>query len=61
MTENNISIHKNEDFKGMRKAGKLVAIILDQLEKLIIPGISTLEINDFCHNLIIKITPFPPH
>ena len=50
MTVNNIPIHKNEDFEGMRKAGKLVAIILDQLEKLIKPGISTLEINDFCHN-----------
>ena len=59
MTVNNIPIHKNEDFEGMRKAGKLVAIILDQLEKLINPGISTLEINDFCHNLIIKNNAIP--
>lgn len=59
MTVNNIPIHKNEDFEGMRNAGKLVAIILDQLEKLIKPGINTLEINDFCHNLIIKNNAIP--
>ena len=59
MKINNIPIHKIEDFEGMRNAGKLVAIILDQLEKLIKPGISTLEINDFCHNLIIKNNAIP--
>ena len=59
MTENNIPIHKNEDFEGMRNAGKLVAIILDQLETLVKPGVSTLEINDFCHNLIIKNNALP--
>ena len=59
MKINNIPIHNNEDFEGMRNAGKLVAIILDQLEKLIKPGISTLEINDFCHNLIIKNNAIP--
>ena len=59
MKINNIPIHKNEDFEGMRNAGKLVANILDQLENLIIPGINTLEINDFCHNLIIKNNAIP--
>ena len=59
MTINNIPIHKDEDFEGMRNAGKLVAFILDKLENLIKPGISTLEINDYCHNIIIKNNAIP--
>ena len=59
MIVNNIPIYKNEDFASMRNAGKLVAEILDQLESLIKPGISTLEINNFCHNLIIKNNAIP--
>ena len=43
----------------MRAAGKLVAHVLDQLYELIQPGISTLEINDFCHDLIIKNKAIP--
>ena len=61
MQFNNIPIYTSKDFEGMRKAGSLAAKILDQLQSLIKPGISTLEINDFCHELIIKneATPAP--
>ena len=59
MQSNNIPIYQKNDFQKMRKAGRLAAYILDQLYELIQPGISTLEINDFCHDLIIKNNAIP--
>ena len=59
MQSNNIPIYQKNDFKKMQNAGKLAAHILDQLYELIQPGISTLEINDFCHDLIIKNNAIP--
>ena len=40
--QNNIPIYSSADFEGMRKAGSLTSRILDELEQLIVPGISTL-------------------
>ena len=45
----------------MREAGRLAAHVLDQLYELIKPGITTLEINDFCHDLILKIMLYQHH
>ena len=59
MANNNIPIYTSSDFDGMRKAGSLTARILDKIEKIVVPGISTLEINDFCHNLIIQNNAIP--
>ena len=61
MQENNIPIYTKDDFKGMRNAGLLTANILAELHSFIKPGISTLEINNFCHKLIIdnKAIPAP--
>ena len=59
MKSNDIPIHNEQDFASMRKAGKLAASILDRLNDLIKPGISTLEINDYCHNLIIENHAIP--
>ena len=43
----------------MRQAGSLAADVLDSLYEKIQPGISTLEINDICHNIIIKNKAIP--
>ena len=61
MQKYDIPIYKKEDFDGMRKAGSLAALILDKLKLMIEPGISTLEINDFCHKMIVEnnATPAP--
>ncbi|SVE01251.1 uncharacterized protein METZ01_LOCUS454105, partial [marine metagenome] len=61
MQNNDIPIYSSKDFNGMRKAGSLAAKILDELQQIIIPGISTLKINDFCHKMIIanNATPAP--
>ena len=56
-----IPIHSEDGFIGMRKAGGLAAEILDNLYEIIKPGISTEEINTFCHKMIIEngATPAP--
>ena len=43
----------------MRQAGSLAADVLDSLYENICPGISTLEINDICHEIIIKNNAIP--
>ena len=46
MISDNIPIHNlKDDYEGMRKAGSLAARILDELKKIIKPGISTKSIN----------------
>ena len=59
MRSNNIPIHTKDDFSNMREAGSLAAHVLDSLYEKIIPGISTQEINDICHNIIINNNAIP--
>ena len=59
MENKDIPIYSSKDFEGMRKAGSLAAKILDELKSIIKPGISTLEINDYCHKMIIKRNAIP--
>ena len=56
---NSIPIYNKNDFEKMREAGRLASHVLDQLYQLIQTGISTLEINNFCHDLIIKNNAIP--
>ena len=59
MRHNNIPIYSKKDFENMRQAGSLAAYVLDSLFEKINPGISTLEINDICHEIIIKNKAIP--
>ncbi|PPR45973.1 MAG: Methionine aminopeptidase [Alphaproteobacteria bacterium MarineAlpha5_Bin6] len=59
MNTENIYIHNVNDFVAMRKAGSLTAKILDALKNFIEPGISTEDINEFCHRMIIKNDAVP--
>ena len=55
MILDNIPIHNSKnDYAGMRKAGSLAAQILDELKEIIIPGISTKQISNFCEELMFK-------
>ena len=46
---------KNEyDIGQMRKAGRLAAQLLNEIEGFIEPGVSTLEVNDFAHEFTLK-------
>ncbi len=49
-----IIIKNADDIEGIRKSSRLAASVLDFIEPYIQPGISTLEINDLCHEFIIK-------
>ena len=59
MNHTSIPIHKNEDFIGMRKAGSLAARVLDKLQEIVTPGISTEQINDFCYKMITENGALP--
>ena len=52
--KNNIKLHSNVEFKFMRAAGQLAAECLDFITDFVKPGISTLELNDICHEFQIS-------
>ncbi len=54
-----IKIHKTEDFEGMRKAGKLASQLLDYITPFVKAGITTDELNTFCHDWIISHNAIP--
>ena len=54
-----ITIHKPEDFAGMRRAGKLAAETLDMITAHVRPGISTGEIDRICHEYMVERGAIP--
>ena len=44
-----VPIYTEEDFKGMRKAGKIAAEILDYITDFVEPGVSTGYLDDLCY------------
>lgn len=54
-----ITIHTPQDFEGMRKAGRLTAEILDRMTQEVVPGVTTLALNDICHRLIVEAGAIP--
>ena len=54
-----ITIKTKEEIELMRKSGHLAAETLQYLEKNLHPGMSTLEINDICHDFIISHGAIP--
>ena len=47
-----ITIKTEEDIKKLRKGGQLLGMILDELEKEVVPGNSTLDVDDRAMELI---------
>ena len=54
-----ITYHKPEDFAGMRAAGAIAASVLEYIEPFVKPGVTTSQINDLCHEYIIKKGAIP--
>ena len=52
------TIHKSEDFEGMRKAGNLAARTLDLLVDHVKPGVSTQELDRIAFNFIVPNNGF---
>jgi len=49
-----VHIKNKAEIERMRAAGKLAAEILQYIEPFVKPGVSTLELNDLCHEYTIK-------
>ena len=59
-TSEGIELHaSDEDFEGMRKAGKLAATILDEVTPLLVPGVTTEALDKFCHEYALKHNAIP--
>jgi methionyl aminopeptidase len=54
-----ITIHTNEDFAGMRAAGKLAAEVLDMVTEHVRPGVSTGQLDQICHDFMIAHDAIP--
>ncbi|MBT4879642.1 MAG: type I methionyl aminopeptidase [Alphaproteobacteria bacterium] len=59
--DEDIILHDEADFEGMRKAGRLAAETLDYITPHVVPGITTEELNTLCHDFITdrKAIPAP--
>lgn len=49
-----IHIKTPEEIAKMRVAGRLAAEVLEMIEPFVQPGISTLELNEICHDYIVN-------
>ena len=54
-----ITIHKPEDYNGMRKAGRLAAETLDMIGQYVAEGVTTNQLNDICHKYILDKGAIP--
>ncbi len=54
-----IELHEQQDFEGMRQAGKLAAGILDMITDHIAPGVTTEHLDKLCHDMCTKAGAIP--
>ena len=54
-----IIIHGKDEFEGMRRAGRLAAEVLDMIGGHVKPGVTTGELNDLCHEMIVSRGAIP--
>ena len=56
-----ITIHRPEDFAGMRRAGRLAAETLDMVASHVRPGVTTAALDALCHEFMMAhgATPAP--
>ena len=47
-----ITIHTEQDFAGVRAAGRLAAETLDRITKYVQPGVTTTKLDQVCHDFI---------
>ena len=54
-----IKLHGPADFEGMRKAGRLAAETLDFIVPYVVPGVTTGELDQLCHDFIVEHGAIP--
>ena len=57
--QSEIVIHRDSDFREMRKAGILASKVLDYIEPFIKEGITTSKLDKLCHDFIIDNNAIP--
>lgn len=57
--EETIHLFQEQDFEGMRKAGRLAAQVLDFITPYVKVGITTGELDKLCHDFIISHSAIP--
>ncbi len=51
----NISLKSAEEIELMRISGRLAAEVLEMLEPYVVPGVTTEELDNICHNYIVDV------
>lgn len=54
-----ISIKSKQDIATMRSGGSIIAIILENIKSMIKPGITTEELDQYCHEEMLKAGGIP--
>ncbi len=49
-----INIKSNREIQLLKEAGRVVALCLETLKQHVKPGVSTMELNDICENIILE-------
>ncbi len=57
--ERRIKIHDDSAYEAMRRAGRLAAETLDFITPHVEPGVTTLKLDDLCHNFIVERGAIP--
>ena len=55
-----ISLKSRDEIEGMREAGRLAAEVLRLVEPLVKPGVTTEELDRFCHDHIVNVQQAVP-
>lgn len=50
-----VAIHSPEDIEKARRAGQLAAEVLSMIEPFVVPGVSTDELDQICHDHIVNV------
>lgn len=51
---NQIVHHTKQDFEAMHKAGRLAAETLDYITEFVVPGVTTAELDQKCHDFMVE-------
>lgn len=54
LNKDGITIHSADEFEGMRRAGRLAAEILDRVTPLVVPGVSTGELDAAVEKMVTE-------
>lgn len=55
-----VNIKKTEEIEFMRESGRLTGKVLEAVRPMVKPGVTTLEIDQFCHDYIVDVLDATP-